>query len=354
MTEPKVSGLTVEVRHAGSFLSAIVHSATALCARAGRLPHRRRAHNARRAAPHCIAVLTVGALASLAAAVICAPQTAHALPVFPIDSAFAPPGPYATTTTTVSLPDRAPYALFYPADYSRLGFASPIVTWGNGSDASPSMYSTLFGHLASYGFTVIASTLPNTGSGRDIGAAARYLATQNAEIGSPFYGHLDVDHIAAVGHSQGATGAVRAATANPDLITAVMTFSLPAKFLSMPNPDCPTSADCTAEPGLLTQPIFLMSTFGPLDQVIDSPPVARGQYDAVPGHAAMGIVLFSGNKLADHTSIQDQGGDPHTELGYATAWLEYQLRGDALAAGAFSGATPELLSNPGWFLAAVK
>jgi hypothetical protein len=129
-----------------------------------------------------------------------------------------------------------------------------------------------------------------------------------------------------------------------------MTFSLPAKFLSLPNPDCPTSADCTAEPGLLTQPIFLMSTFGPLDQVIDSPAVARGQYDEVPGHAAMGVVLFSGNRLADHTSIQDQGGDPHTELGYATAWLEYQLRGDALATGAFSGDHPEFLVNPSWFL----
>ena len=309
---------------------------------------------AMRATRRCVAVVTVGTLLGLAAPGIVAPQPAQALPTLPIENAFTPPGPYPTTTTTVSVPGHAPYALFYPADYESLGFASPIVTWGNGTDGSPSMYSTLLGHFASYGFTVIASTQPNTGSGREISAAARYLATQNTQTGSPFYGHLDVDHVASVGHSQGATGAVRAATASSDLITAVMTFSLPAKFLSLPNPDCPTSADCTAEPGLLTQPIFLMSTFGPLDQVIDSPAVARGQYDEVPGHAAMGVVLFSGNRLADHTSIQDQGGDPHTELGYATAWLEYQLRGDALATGAFSGDHPEFLANPSWFLTAVK
>lgn len=201
---------------------------------------------------------------------------------------------------------------------------------------------------------MIASTQPNTGSGREISAAANYLVAQNTQVGSPFYGHLDVQHVASVGHSQGATGAVRAATANPNLVTAVMTFSLPAKILSLPNPDCPTRADCTAEPGLLTQPMFLMSTFGPLDKIIDSPVVARGQYDKVPGHGAMGVVLFTGNRLADHTSIQDQGGDPHTELGYATAWLAYWLRGDALAAGAFSGSHPEIRGNPRWPLTAVK
>jgi hypothetical protein len=35
-------------------------------------------------------------------------------------------------------------------------------------------------------------------------------------------------------------------------------------------------------------------------------------------------------------------------LGYATAWLEYQLRGNATAAGAFTGAHPELASNTDW------
>jgi hypothetical protein len=35
-------------------------------------------------------------------------------------------------------------------------------------------------------------------------------------------------------------------------------------------------------------------------------------------------------------------------LGYPTAWLEYQLRGDTTAARAFTGAHPELLSNTTW------
>jgi hypothetical protein len=34
-------------------------------------------------------------------------------------------------------------------------------------------------------------------------------------------------------------------------------------------------------------------------------------------------------------------------LGYATAWLEYQLRGNPIVAAAFTGPT-ELVSNTNW------
>ncbi len=40
--------------------------------------------------------------------------------------------------------------------------------------------------------------------------------------------------------------------------------------------------------------------------------------------------------------------------GYATAWLEYQLRGNATAAGAFTGPHPELVANANWPGSAVK
>ena len=56
------------------------------------------------------------------------------------------------------------YDLFYPRHYAALGFKSPIVTWGNGTGGTPGNVSTLLRHFASYGFTVIASTLGNTGS----------------------------------------------------------------------------------------------------------------------------------------------------------------------------------------------
>ena len=77
---------------------------------------------------------------------------------------------------------------------------------------------------------------------------------------------------------------------------------------------------------------------------------------SVTVHAALGTILNSDGKPADHASIQDtaDGGNPGGFLGYATAWLEYQLRGNATAAGAFTGAHPELVSNTNWPGSAAK
>src|SRR5215469_9669706 len=190
---------------------------------------------------------------------------------YPIQAAFTRPGPYATTTGTVTDPAGSViYDLFYPRHYAALGFRSPIITWGNGTTGRPAMVSTLLGHLASYGFTVIASTSGWTGSGTQIDAAAHYLAAQDTATGSVFYQKLNVHKVAAVGHSQGAGGAVRAATNDPALITAVLTFSLPNTFWARPNPGCSPRPNCVPNPAALTQPVFFISTYGPFDSFIAS------------------------------------------------------------------------------------
>jgi hypothetical protein len=107
---------------------------------------------------------------------------------FPVQARFTAPGPYATTTGTVTnSAGDAIYDLFYPSHYAALGFKSPVITWGNGTDATPDEYSTLLEHLASYGFTVIASTLENTGSGNEIDAAAHYLVSHPRRLENPLH-----------------------------------------------------------------------------------------------------------------------------------------------------------------------
>jgi len=274
----------------------------------------------------------------------------------PVQAAFTLPGPYATATGTVTnASGTAVYDLFHPSDYAALGFQSPIVTWGNGTGGTPDDYSAFMLHLASYGFTVIASTLPNTGSGNEIDAAVHYLVVQDSVPASAFHGHLNVNEVAAVGMSQGATGAVRATTNDPALIKTVMTFSEPNPIFSAPNPDCPTAADCTAHPAALTRPVFFISTYGFWDSIIASPATEKAFFLSTSVHAALGIILNSDGKPADHTSIENPPtGNPGGLLGYATAWLEYQLRGNAFAAGAFTGPHPELVSNTNWPGSGVK
>jgi hypothetical protein len=277
-------------------------------------------------------------VAALPAAVLLAASTAITAcdpgPSYPVQAAYTPAGPHATTTGVVKdTSGHVIYDLYYPSNYAALGFKSPIVTWGNGTGGTPGMVSTLLSHLASYGFTVIASTLGNTGSGNEIDAAAHYLVAQNSAASSAFDGNLAVNHVAAIGTSQGAGGAVRAAANDPALIKTVLTFSLPNTFWVGPNSDCP-----------------------PFDSVIASPSTERAFYNSVTVHAALGIIRNSDGRRADHTSVTNtvNGGNPGGELGYATAWLEYQLRGDAAAAGAFSGTHPELVANANWPGSAVK
>jgi pimeloyl-ACP methyl ester carboxylesterase len=267
----------------------------------------------------------------------------------PVSITFGAVGPFATTTATIA-EGTATYDVFRPADYAQLGFKSPIVSWGNGTGAVPTDYTTLLSHFASYGFTVIATTLPNTGSGREIDAAARYLVNANSTSGSVFAYHLDIHAVAAVGHSQGATGAVRTANMDPRLITSVMTFSLPALTLSASNPDCPVKTDCEYRLSRVTQPIFFIATYGPVDAVITDPANERVDFGSIRGRAAVGLISRSESHRADHASLEDSdvGGNPGDELGYATAWLEYTLRADKQAAAGFSGRHPELVSDPNW------
>jgi hypothetical protein len=167
---------------------------------------------------------------------------------------------------------------------------------------------------------------------------------------------LDVHEVAAVGSSQGAGGAVRAATSDPALITTVLTFSLPNTFWVRPNPNCPARAGCMYNPAALTQPVFFIATHGIFDSVAASPATERSFYRSTSVHAALGIILYSDGKRAGHFSIANtaNGGNPGGELGYATAWLEYQLRGDLTAAGAFTDEHPELVSNTNWPGSATK
>lgn len=296
-------------------------------------------------------LLTITAFICTAWCIAARPDSTGAAVVqSPIEAAFSAPGPFATTTGTVMEGSTVEYDLFYPLNYRTVGFKSPIVTWGNGTDANPAKYSTLLLHFASYGFTVIATTLPNTGSGREIDAAAHYLVQMNATRGSVFDGHLNVHRVAAVGHSQGATGAARVAIMDPKLITTLMTFSLPEARWAGTNPDCPVVSDCEENMASVRQPVFLISTHGLEDSVIASPSAEQAYFTEVKGRAALGIIETSGGVQADHSSVQDaeDGGHPDGELGYATAWLESTLRGNRQAAKAFAGSHPELTSDPDW------
>ena len=86
--------------------------------------------------PRVAAALAAAALmAALSASLTGAAR--QPITLYPVQAAFASAGPYATTTGTVTdSVGTVIYDVFRPSDYSALGFASPVVTWGNGTGAA--------------------------------------------------------------------------------------------------------------------------------------------------------------------------------------------------------------------------
>jgi pimeloyl-ACP methyl ester carboxylesterase len=249
----------------------------------------------------------------------------------PVEAVYAARGPHAIATSATTDGDGRAFELVFPADLAA-GAPHPIVTWGNGSMAVPSQYEGLLEQLASWGMVVVASTTTEAGTGDEILAGARHLVAAHGDPASRFHGRLDVSHIAAVGHSQGAGGTVRAAVASEGMITTTVTVALPNRLWVTP------LKRNEFEPSLLTGPALFLG--GGEDQIISGPSTNRAYYDEVPGAAAVAVLT-----AADHNTIQGSGGG---FLGYITAWLRYQLAGDATAATAFVGPDAELARNPAW------
>jgi len=247
-----------------------------------------------------------------------------------IESTYAATGSYAVSTANVTnASGTVIYNLYYPTNLSTGGL-HPIITWGNGTNAQPSNYYGLLNHLASWGFVVVASTDLTTGTGAEILAAVNYMVAQNSNAGSIFYQKLDITHVGAVGHSQGAGGVVNATNNSSGLIKTVVPIALPNQIW--------VSAGDEYYVQLLTVPVLFLG--GSKDTIIASPATLTGYYNQVPGAAAVAVL-----KGADHNTIQNTGGG---FLGYINAWMMYTLRNDTTARGAFVGSPAEINTNTLW------
>lgn len=252
-----------------------------------------------------------------------------------VEATYAAPGPAAGAVATGVVRDGSgavTHRLYHPADLGPPGERHPVVAWGNGSFEHPDRYEPLLRHLASWGFVVVAAETDSAGTGDEIRAGARHVVAADADPASPFFERIDRAHVGAAGHSQGAGGAVRAATAAPDLLTTVVPVALPAELYQL------LGVGHDYHPDRLWVPVLFLS--GSDDVLISPAGAVAGYYDRVPGAAAMAILIG-----ADHNAVQVDGGGFR---GYLTAWLRWQLAGDEVAGRAFVGPDAELLTNPRW------
>jgi hypothetical protein len=246
-----------------------------------------------------------------------------------VETTYRATGSWAVSTGTASA-FGGTYKLYYPTNLGAGGFRHPILTWGNGTNATPSKYDGILTHLASWGFAVIASNSGQTGLGTQILDGAHYLVNEEGNPSSVFYHKLDIANVGALGHSQGAGGALNATITSGGLITSTITVALPDPFWwTTPVPNMANFPSAG-------QILFIRGT----SDFLATESAALNWYNPVPGGAAK-----AAQKSAGHNEIQNA----NTRLkGYVTAWMLYTLRGDTSARAAFVGSPPEINTNTAW------
>jgi hypothetical protein len=269
-------------------------------------------------------VAALAAVVSLAAVFVAPPAQAANT----IETAYGATGTWAVSTSTVTVGSDT-FNLFYPTNLGAGGYDHPIITWANGTNATPANYPGLLNHLASWGFVVVAGTSTTTGTGAQALAGANYMVSQNTNASSIFFQNLNTAKVGAAGHSQGASGALNATTASGGLIKSTLVYNLPAPIW--------VDAAHVTNFAQLTNPVAFLT--GGSDFLI-SPASANTTYYNQTAKAAKASLNGAG-----HNVVQNTGGG---YKGYTTAWFKYTLEGDTTARAAFVGSPPELNTNSAW------
>jgi dienelactone hydrolase len=242
-------------------------------------------------------------------------------------------GPFATVTENNVGPaagvgaDGGPpvaFTMFRPKDLNQGGLCHPVVTWGNGTGANPSLYKVLLNQLASHGFVVIASDSPNVaqGSPAPMVAGVTWVLQQNDDPTSELYQKIDTAHIGATGHSQGAFATT---TAGSD--SHITTIA----------PLCGASTQRN-----LHGPAWLFC--GGMDTTVPCSTV-QSAFNGITNQP----VMLAEYLAADHASwITFRGTTPSPVEAAVTAWMRVQLMGDTSLRSWFYGSGCKLCTDSAW------
>jgi hypothetical protein len=238
------------------------------------------------------------------------------------------------------------HTVFRPKDMSSFGQKSklPIIAWGNGACAnSPWEHVNFLSEVASYGFLVVAiGPMPKEGergSGRSTSSqmtdAINWAIAQNNDKASPYYNKIDVKKIAVSGMSCGGLQTLEAAP-DPRVTTAVIYNSgiLPSTGGGMAGMPALTKEHLTK---LHTPTLYVLG--GEKDIAYNNGMDDFKRINHVP--------VFVANMDVGHggTYRQPHGGE---FAKVATAWYQWQLKGDKEAAKLFAGEPAGLAKNPIW------
>ncbi len=242
-------------------------------------------------------------------------------------------GPFATVTEQNVGPEAGlaldggvvpDFTLFRPKDMMQGGLCHPVITWGNGTSSTPSIYKVLLNHLASHGFVVIASNSTNVAQGNPapMVVGVTWVLQQNDDPTSVMYHRIDTTHIGATGHSQGAFATTQAAGDSHITTMAPLCGASTQRNLHGP----------------------AMIYCGGADTTVPCSTV-KGAFDAITTLPAMLAEYVS----ADHANwITFTGTKPGPVEVAVTAWMRVHLMDDSALRSWFYGASCKLCTDSAW------
>jgi hypothetical protein len=206
--------------------------------------------------------------------------------------------------------DASAFTLLFPSGV-KAGEHLPLLTWGNGTFCSPTLYDQLFDHIVSYGYVIIATNTSNAGMGTEMLKAVDWALAESAKADSPIHDLVDKDKIGAFGHSQGGEGAVK--TGADPRIKALAPLSAGPMGNGEAMIQCPTFYTLTAND-------------------VVTPDSYRASYDATKTPSVYGVT--SGGDHMEYTDKADglntsglTSNDAQMTRSAITAWFEWQLKG---------------------------
>ncbi len=268
-------------------------------------------------------------------------------------------GPYPAL---VEIDDSLPgHVIYRPADLSPFGGGKlPVVIWGNGACADDgTAHRFHLAQIASYGYLVVAAGHWRSGPGATEGPFVQDMPTdgtlpppattaedvlegldwaiaQDGDVASRFHGRVDTGSVAVAGHSCGGLQAITVA-ADPRIDTVLIHNSGIYNDENSPIRGLRASKDMLNN---YHQPVIYILG-GPTDIAFPNGSDDYARLTRVPAMMA--------NLPVGH------GGTFGEPLGGAVAhvavdWLEWQLRGDQVAARTFVGENCRLCTGTDWSL----
>jgi len=255
-------------------------------------------------------------------------------------------GPYKALMATDST--LATHTIFRPQDLRPFGkkVRLPIIVWGNGACAnSPWEHVNFLSEVASHGFLVVAiGPMPAVGQRGGPGGptksallteAINWAIAQNGDKSSQYYNKLDPTKIAASGMSCGGLQALEVAL-DPRITTVMVCNS---GILGSPGGGMGGMPRLTKDhlSKLHTPTIYLLG--GEKDIAYNNGMDDFRRINHVP--------VFAANLNVGHggTYSRPHGGDFAI---VATAWFQWQLKGDCQAAKMFVGKPSGVARMEGW------